>query len=220
MQLSEISQHITNDIIRIVQQKTGKFGRYRSVNLEYKDPLIFDLTVNIKITDELFAKRDLYFKNIPSEIVKFEKYGFAIDGDSFGGDNEDGAEIEISIAVDPSQINSQKFFAKILDVVRHEIEHIVQRGPNFSADHKVKIPRPITRESAKSDYRYFILSDEIPAQVRGLAEEAQHSGQTVKECAIEYLTPFLELGFITQEQINIVLNTWKNWAIQHNIKFE
>jgi hypothetical protein len=220
MQLSEISQHITNDIIRLVQQNTGKFGRYRSVNLEYTDPLIFDLIVNLKITDELFAKRDLYFKNIPSEVVKFEKYGFAIDGDSFGGDNEDSAEIEISIAVDPSQINSQKFAAKILDVVRHEVEHIVQRGPNFSPEHKVKIPKPLTRETAKTNYKYFILSDEIPAQVRGLEAEAQHSGQTVKDCAIDYLDPFLELGFITQEQIDIVLNTWKKWAIQHNIKFE
>lgn len=220
MQLSELSQNITNDILRVVQQQTGKFGRYRSVNLDYNTPLEFDLKINVKLANELSANRDLYFKNIPSEVVKFEKYGFAIDGDSFGGDSEDDAEIEISIAVDPSQINSQKFAAKILDVVRHEVEHIVQRGPNFSPEHKVKIPRPLTRETAKSNYKYFILSDEIPAQVRGLEAEAQHSGQTVKACAIDYLDPFLELGFITQEQINIVLNTWKKWAIQHNIKFE
>jgi len=220
MELSEISQNVTNDILRLIQQSAGKVGRYRSFALEYTKPLYFDLKVNIKITDTLFGARDLYFKNIPSEVLKFERFGHAIDGDSFGGDSEDGAEIEISVAVDPTQIDSQKLKSRLLDVVRHEIEHIVQRGPNFSADHKVKIPRPITRESAKSDYRYFILSDEIPAQVRGLAEEAQHSGQTVKDCAIEYLTPFLELGFITQDQINIILNTWKNWAIQHNIKFE
>lgn len=220
MELSEISQHVTNDIIRLIQQNSGKVGRYRSFTLEYTKPLYFDLKVNIKITDTLFGARDLYFKNIPSEVLKFEKFGFAIDGDSFGGDSEDGAEIEISVAIDPTQITSQKLKSRLLDVVRHEIEHIVQRGPNFSSDHKVKIPRPLTRETAKSDYRYFMLSDEIPAQVRGLAEEAQHSGQTVEECAIEYLTPFLELGFITQAQLDKVLLTWEAWATQHNIKFK
>ena len=220
MQLSEISQNITDDILRLIQQNSGKVGRYRSFYLEYTKPLVFDLTVNIKVTEELNPSRDLYFKNIPSEIIKFEKYGFAIDGDSLGGDSEDGAEIEISVAIDPTQIQSQKLKARILDVVRHEIEHIVQRGPNFSPDHKVKIPRPLTRETAKSDYRYFILSDEIPAQVRGLAEEAQHSGQTVEECAIDYLSPFLELGFITQAQLEKVLVTWEAWATQHNIKFK
>ena len=220
MPLSTLSQNITNDIIRLIQQNTGKVGRYRSFNLEYTKPLYFDLTVNIKITDQLNPTRDLYFKKIPSEVLKFEKYGVAVDGDSFGGDSIDGAEIEISVAVDPTQINSQKLYSRILDVARHEVEHIVQRGPNFSQDHKVKIPRPLTRETAKSDYRYFILSDEIPAQVRGLAEEAKHSGQSVKDCAIDYLEPFIELGFITQEQLEIVLNTWKAWASQHNIKFE
>ncbi len=219
MQLSELSQNITNDILRLIQQNVGKPERYRSFDLEYKDPIYFDLKVNIKITDTLHPTRDLYFKTIPSEVLKFEKFGFAIDGDSFGGDNEDGAEIEISVAVDQTQINSPKLQARILDVARHEVEHIVQRGPNFSQDHKVKIPRPLTREIAKSDYRYFILSDEIPAQVRGLAEEASHSGQTVKECAIEYLTPFLELGFITQPQLEKVLSVWEAWSTQHNIKF-
>jgi hypothetical protein len=219
MQLSELSQNITNDILRLIQQNVGKPERYRSFDLEYKDPIYFDLKVNIKITDTLHPTRDLYFKTIPSEVLKFQKFGFAIDGDSFGGDNEDGAEIEISVAVDQTQINSPKLQARILDVTRHEVEHIVQRGPNFSQEHKVKIPRPLTRELAKSDYRYFILSDEIPAQVRGLAEEARHSGQTVKECAIEYLTPFLELGFITQPQLEKVLSVWEAWSTQHNIKF-
>lgn len=219
MQLSEISQNITNDILRLIQQSTGKIGRYRSFYLEYTTPLQFDLKVNIKIADQLYPNRDLYFKNIPSEILRFEKFGYAVDGDSFRGDTYDGAEIELSIALDQTQINSQKLQARILDVVRHEVEHIVQHGPNFSPEHKVKIPRPLTRASAKSDYRYFILSDEIPAQVRGLAEEARHSGETVKACAIDYLTPFLDLGFITQEQLEKVLATWEDWAIKHNIKF-
>lgn len=220
MNLSELSQNITNDIIRLIHQNREKVGRYRSFTLDYSDPIIFELTANIKVTDLLAPSRDAYFKNLPSEIIRFEKFGFAVDGDSFGGDNIDGPEIGISIAVDPSQIKARALEAKILDIVRHEVEHLLQRGDNFSPEHKVKIPRPSTRERAKSNYSYFILSDEIPAQVRGLAEEALHTGDSVRTCAIDYLTPFLELNFITKEQMDKVLSVWANWAAQHNIKFD
>lgn len=220
MNLSELSQNITNDILRLIHQNREKVGRYRSFTLDYSDPIIFELNANIKIVDSLILSRDAYFKNLPSEIIRFEKFGFAVDGDSFGGDNIDGPEIGISIAVDPSQIKSRALEAKILDVIRHEVEHLLQRGDNFSPDHKVKIPRPLTRDKAKSNYSYFILSDEIPAQVRGLEEEARHTGESVRSCAIDYLTPFLELNFITKEQMERVLSVWEQWAIQHNIKFD
>ena len=188
--------------------------------LDYSNPIIFELTLNLKLTQELYSNRDQYFKNLPSEISRFEKFGFAVGGDSFGGDNIDGPEIGLSIAVDPSQIKSRALEAKILDVIRHEVEHLLQRGDNFSPDHKVKIPRPSTRDKAKSNYSYFILSDEIPAQVRGLEEEARHTGESVRSCAIDYLTPFLELNFITKEQMEKVLSVWEQWAAQHNIKFD
>lgn len=220
MNLSELSQNITNDILRLIHQNREKVGRYRSFTLDYSDPVIFELTANIKITDSLNPSRDAYFKNLPSEIIRFEKFGFAVDGDSFGGDNIDGPEIGISIAIDPSQIKAKALEAKILDIIRHEVEHLLQRGDNFSLDHQVKIPRPSTREKAKSNYSYFILSDEIPAQVRGLEEEARHTGESVRSCAIDYLTPFLELNFITKEQMEKVLSVWEQWAAQHNIKFD
>jgi hypothetical protein len=220
MSISELSQNIVNDILRLIQQNSGRVGRYRSFSLEYKDPLYFDLIANIKITSDLYPNRDLYFKDIPSEILRFEKFGFAVDGNSFSGNSEDSAEIDINIAIDPTQVGSQKLKAKLLDVIRHEVEHILQKGPNASPDHKVKIPRATTRSAAQTNYKYFILSDEIPAQVRGLAEEALESGIPVKQAAIEYLTPFLELGFITQEQLEKVISVWKNWSTQHNIKFD
>jgi hypothetical protein len=45
MELSEISQNVTNDILRLIQQSAGKVGRYRSFALEYTKPLYFDLKV-------------------------------------------------------------------------------------------------------------------------------------------------------------------------------
>jgi len=219
MNLSEFSQSITNDILRLIHQANEKASRYHSFTLDYSDPILFELTVNIKVTQKLNPATDQYFKDVLSEIIRFKKFGFAIDGESFGGDSTDGPEIGISVAVDPSQIKSRALESKLLDVIRHELEHLLQRGDNFSPEHRVKIPRVSTRNRAKSNYTYFTLSDEIPAQVRGLAEEARLSGESVQQCAIKYLTPFLELGFITGEQMDKVLSAWAKWAAQHNIKF-
>lgn len=220
MTLSELSQNVTNDIFRIIHKNSGNTGRYRSFTLDYSQPVLFELNLTLKITSQLNPKSDQFFKNLPSEIIRFEKFGFAVDGDSFGGDPYDGPEIGLIVATDLSQINSTKLKARILDVVRHEIEHLLQRGDNFSIDHKVKIPRANTRNLAKGNYQYFILSDEIPAQVRGLEEESIQTGDSVRTCAINYLTPFLELGFITNPELQKVLSVWEKWAIEHNIKFD
>lgn len=220
MTVNEFSQHIANDILRLIQQNSEKVGRYRSFSLEYSNPLRFDLSANIKIAAQLYPIRDPYFKDTPSEILRFQRFGFAIDGNSFSGNYEESAEIDINIAVNPTQIGSQKLKAKLLDVIRHEVEHILQKGPNASPEHKVKIPRAATRNAAQTNYQYFILSDEIPAQVRGLAEEAKENGTSVRTAALDYLTPFLELEIITQDQLEKVLTKWQAWSIQHNIKFD
>lgn len=220
MTVSDFSQNIANDIIRLIQQSSEKVGRYRFFSLEYTDPLTFDLSINLKISNQLNSTKDPYFKDIPSELLRFEKFGFAIDGNSFSGNSSDSAEIDINIAISPTQIGSQKLKAKLLDVIRHEVEHILQKGPNASPDHKVKVPRAATRSAAQTNYKYFILSDEIPAQVRGLAEEAKENSTTVRQASIEYLTPFLELGIITGDQLEKVLTVWQTWSIQHNIKFD
>jgi hypothetical protein len=91
------------------------------------------------------------------------------------------------------------------DSIRHEIEHKFHTNKS----------QPAQRHAHKDTYRYFLLPDEIPSMVSGLSLSAKREGIAFSAAVANYLTPFVESGFITVDQFDHISQVWSDWANSH-----
>ena len=111
-----------------------------------------------------------------------------------------------------SEINSE-----LHNVVRHEIEHIVQqRGKNKIAG-RVDAISPKERRKAENTIGYFLSKDEIPALVAGFYKQAKNDKKPLDVVASEYLDYFTdeEDGILNGKEKDLVMNDLMNYARQN-----
>ena len=193
----QISHFITSDILNIAKRLSDR--RAVQVTLSYSK--FNDLVVHLLI------KRGAPPMSAPGwERLNFEKHGFSLDANTYVPINgSPGINIEITI----NPLSEFETFAELenflLDVVRHEIEHVSQ----------VNIRNPALRKSHQSSYRYFLLADEIPAAVAGLKLLARRQGIELETAIDNYLKPFQKSGFMTEPELEEVKSTWLNHAFSN-----
>lgn len=196
-----------------------KTNRIISKTFEYDEPLEFTLTLKMKTVEQFNSNKTKAFRYLPWESLNYKNRGFAIDSNSYVPDDH-CPEIEVIVYLDQS-INPQGYlnlYFKLIDDLRHEFEHLLQKGINQHPDHAVKTPIHI-RESA-TPYQYFLLDDEIPAMVAGMRASSIKRGVPIDLEFMSYLTPFIELNIITKAQCLTIMNAWTNFAskIYPNLK--
>jgi hypothetical protein len=128
----------------------------------------------------------------------FEKHGFSIDASSYLS-SATGPSIDLNIIIDP--LSEKEVLPNLLpflaDTIRHEIEHCYPDSVKSAQ-----------QTNSKSSYRYFLSSSEIPAQVAGLSMLARKKGISLKQAIADYLSPFVDSGFMTGSQFEEILATW------------
>jgi hypothetical protein len=204
----EFSNKISLTLLEFIK---GKKSRKSIHFFDYTNPLEFTIVLLQKRIKTFNPNRIIEFKQLPWEAFSFEKNGFAIDSNAFIPAIHDlnSPEIDISLCLnkDPNQINYDELRYRLLDNIRHEIEHLLQKGVNSVESHRINTPY-IIRKSSETTFKYFIISEEIPAMVYGLNLVAKTRNTDFNYEAIKYLYPFIKHKMITLSESELIISTW------------
>ena len=156
-QLSETIAEKVCDVIKTTTEQT--------ISFDFEEPLEFTLILTVNRTNNFNPKRTTDFKNLPWESLNYKNKGFAINSKSFIPDDV-VPDIEIIVYVS-EMLEPQGYhilYYKLVDDIRHEIEHLLQQGINQKPERIAKVNQS-TKDKALSNYKYFLLANEIPAMV-------------------------------------------------------
>lgn len=209
---------VAHDLFAMVKDTAGiKPGRAIHRELTYSEPLNFSLNFIIKRVIQFNPRKSQHFKNLPWEVLNFEENGFVLDANVYipkiSEDEDPELELVLYISPDAEPVSYEALNHKLIEYVRHEIEHLLQTGINQRTGHLVSTHRK-TRNEAETSYRYFLLSDEIPAMVAGMHASAVKKRIPIDQEFELYLKPFVKTGLLTEPEFNKVMRTWIKFAKQ------
>jgi hypothetical protein len=101
------------------------------------------------------------------------------------------------------------------NLVRHEIEHLTQRGWGEKIGKHMKrneTMRRKIRENPEFYFKYYKLKDESPANLHGLYAEAKNRKMPFKDVVNRYLDKKIEQGIIPQREKSGIYRSWKATA--------
>jgi len=124
--------------------------------------------------------------------------------------------IDIDIAINPEWLPNywSKLYMLLCDIVRHEIEHITQEGPEIGNYKHGKpfeddsIQRGLVNIGLLSTEMYLMLPKEVDANLQGLRFESKKR----KEPIINTIYRYLDTQTIDSEEKDMVLTLWRNRA--------
>jgi hypothetical protein len=98
-------------------------------------------------------------------------------------------------------------------LVRHEIEHLTQRGVSVKAGKWMRNNNKM-RDTINSNptiaYKYFLLPDEVDANIHGLYAKAKTIKQPYQKVVDDYLDSLIDDGIINGEHRKEIYNKWKS----------
>jgi len=186
------------------------------------------------------AVEEIYFEEVDNQTIPLEFYlslkvqwivgydNFSYGGDAYNSTKRDSNEpplIEIRFEIDPAEYPNilSDVAMQLRDVLRHEIEHITQSGWN-TIDSKYIASDMALRNKIQSGaippFRYFMLPKEIPAMIQGLYMKAKKSRTPFQNVVYAFLQSFVKDGAITADEMNKVLDTWRNYLPKLAIRQE
>lgn len=157
------------------------------------------------------------FRFLPWEELNFKKVGFSVDSNSLISKSQAvDFEIKMKLLVllnpDAEPTCYENLYLKLLDTIRHELEHISQR---VESDHRKDEFTELDkiRRDFENSYRYFLLPDEVPAMVSGMKLSASKRGVPLDLEFESYLKPMVSYGFISKSEFYTVMKAWLSFAI-------
>lgn len=174
----------------------------------FKDKSKIEITLQYRSLSNAMVHLLVNRTSSPPEIgdrekIVFDRNGFVLDSEAYVPATETPG-INLTIWINPAAESYclENLEYSIIDAVRHEIEHT-----RFE-----KQPDHAERRSSMSSYRYFLLDDEIPSMIAGLGLAAKREGVSLVTAMSNYLTPFVESGFMTVQEFDEVMQTWLEYA--------
>jgi hypothetical protein len=98
------------------------------------------------------------------------------------------------------------------NLVRHEIEHLTQRGWGEIEGKKMRRNEGVRKRINSNPelyHRYYTLKDEIPANIQGLYSEAKTRKLPFKEVVNSYLDKKIEQGVIPSTEKTRIYRLWR-----------
>ena len=98
------------------------------------------------------------------------------------------------------------------NLVRHEIEHLTQRGWGEIEGKKMRRNEGVRKRINSNPelyHRYYTLKDEIPANIQGLYSEAKTRKIPFKEVVHNYLDKKVEQGVIPPTEKTRIYRLWR-----------
>lgn len=138
---------------------------------------------------------------------------YIISGDA----DDESATIYLEISINP-EFEPQCYsdiVPDLRDIVRHEIEHLTQRGWNEKPGKLMK-HNQVTRKRIELDpnlrHRYYQLKDEVDANLHGLYAKAKSMKKPFSEVVVEFLDRQARKGIIPDNKKREIYNIWKKRA--------
>ena len=136
--------------------------------------------------------------------------------EGFAQTDEDEAIVTINIAINPEDGKSSlsKIQAILRDTVRHELEHLTQKGWNLKSgkEKKRNVLRRMKIAGDKSQhFKYYILDDEVEPMLHGLYAKAKTTKQPFQKVVDGFLDELMANGTIDEKGRKAIYTKWKSW---------
>lgn len=196
--------HITSKVARnVISTLKNSYKQLNQTNrkcdLEVGE--YFDKKSNVEFDVELQVEFCLRFKD-----------NFLIDGCVYS--EMDTPQIIIKIGLDETQ--KWKFlshlYPELKEIIRHEIEHLTQRGINEKSGKYCRRNNAVRQKimfDILPSYRYYILKDEVDANIQGLYVKAKALKIPFQIVIDRYLNNLVDVGTIEEGDKKRIYKVWK-----------
>jgi superoxide dismutase, Fe-Mn family len=187
------------------------FNAWKEFHDKYPDQEEFIYQKNYELQDK--KGRDMEFDLQAKIVFKETEEGiYSVDGGAEEGDEDIQGELTVIFQVDPRDLPNMwsTISMDLKDVVRHEIEHLSQRGYNVVYSKEMednRALRALIKAKLLPDKEYYKLEDEIPAMLQGMYLKAKKSKVPFKDIIQNY---FDKVG-LSQEDRNEIIALWKQY---------
>lgn len=231
---------LSNKLLKVVKDSysavTNSKGEFSGVKIYFKQGEDRPEIAHAELFDEI------YFEEVENQTIPLDFYvslkvqwveglnDFRYGGDAYNETEQDADDltpplIEIRFEIDPADYPNilSEVAMQLRDTLRHEIEHTTQsgwntkRGKYLPSDMKL---RDKIQSGKLPPYRYFMLDKEVPAMIQGLYFKAKKSRTPFKVVVDEFLDTWVVSGYITTDQRDEILNTWKSYLPKLGIRQE
>ena len=136
---------------------------------------------------------------------------FVLDGET----DDQNSFIYTYISIDPTKEPGcyTEISFDLRNLVRHEVEHLTQRGYNVIDSKKVRRNDATRKRISKTPsirHKYYKLRDEIPANLQGLYSEAKSRKIPFADVVNRYLQKKVDQGIISPKEMSQVYLLWKD----------
>jgi hypothetical protein len=208
----EFLKKLTIDIIaKLRESSKEESSSYATFSgMEFTEPFMFDLILNVRRETDPNLRQDPHFNDLSWEKLNYDNLGYSIDANTRMSKSKAAVpKITIHLILNPKKepILYEKLYARLLDILVHETNHLDQLGINRNP-FNVNVSDPRERAKAKKSHKYFLLSDEVESMIEGMYVRSKEQRIPLDKVFLEYLTPFLETRYISSSEFQKVMFTW------------
>lgn len=214
---------ISADAMKLIKDTNTPSGEYGGIKIRYTEnddvPSFNTLIDEDKFLDvgDYFdpgTNLDVFVKLV---IVRDEAPVYTQDFILDGNADEDPAILYIELTINPAsepQCYTQ-LAPEMRNLIRHEMEHLTQRGWNTIPSKKMKrnyAQRIKIQSDPESYYKYYKLKDEVDANLHGIYAEAKTRKIPFNEMVIKFLDDRIAKGIVPADKKQEIYALYKNRA--------
>ena len=214
---------ILSDTMKLIKASDTPDGTYNGIKIRYKDtedvPSFFELIergIFLEVGEYSSEKSGMEIRvNLVIVRDEYPAYdgGYIVSGDA---DDESGT-IYLEISLNPERESQyySEIAAELSDVIRHEIEHLTQRGWNVKEGKFIRSNQGMRKRIALDPsirYKYYRLRDEIDANLQGLYAKSKSLKKPFRDSIMDFLDKQTRRGIIPEDKKMEIYNLWKRRA--------
>jgi hypothetical protein len=218
----KLTGDIVKELMLLIKASNNGEENYKEVKVSYFEsddvPPFEDL-----IDDEIYLDAGTYLDRVSGvdtfvKLVLVRDFSPAFEEDFIidGHVDEDSATIYVEIAINPDKEPAcySSLSYELRDVVRHEIEHLTQRGWNQNPAKKRRRNFAVRGkiQASKEYHKYYTLADEVDANIHGLYNKAKSMKKPFKEVVMDFIKNRISKGIIPEDKADLVYRIWKKRA--------
>jgi len=226
-----LTNAICSDTIDVLK-RTKHLKRYQRVKIRYEEtedrPIFAEQASLITLGTYTSVPLDMIFNVFLKINRDFGTDKVLCDGYAHEGETDSDGNIialpfiELNIAF--PGINEEKHYVEIMcwlkDIVRHEIEHLTQRGINakFGKHRNLNFSKRAEIAGRPENFwKYFVLADEIEPNLHGLRSMSRYRREPYNKTIDWYLNYLQNTGTIQPEHKKLILTKWRKVGKRLNL---
>ena len=218
-----IVNDIVSDVMDLIKKTNTGEKKYNGIKISYSKsddvPSFFELIEKgkfLKVGEYRSEKSDVDV-TVNLLLIRDEVPVYPGDFIVTGDADDQAATIYVEISLDPaSEPNCYSDIVPDLkDVVRHEIEHLTQRGWNEKSGKYMRSNQGARNRiflNPDLRYKYYKLKDEVDANLQGLYTKAKTLKRPFKDVVMDFLDRQTKMGIIPEERKFEIYNLWRRRA--------